>query len=78
MGPDVSRDDRYLMCFASTRSEIVVPIMVSKGVLGEIDLDSSRPSAFNQNDREFLEGAGSLLARYVEGRRFASHEASAL
>ena len=70
--PDVSKDPRYLMCFASTRSEIVVPIKGSKGVLGEIDIDSSRLSAFNQNDREILEQAASLLARYLESRRVPS------
>lgn len=46
--PDVSKDSRYLMCFASTQSEIVVPTKGSKGVLGEIDIDSDRLSAFNQ------------------------------
>jgi len=50
--PDVGKDPRYLMCFAATRSEIVVPIKGSKGVLGEIDTDSSRLSAFSENDRE--------------------------
>jgi len=64
--PEVSKDARYLMCFASTRSEIVVPIKGRKGVLGEIDIDSSRLSAFNQEDREILERAASLLARYLE------------
>src|SRR5207245_9155530 len=48
--PDVSKDPSYLMCFATTRSEIVVPIKGKKGVLGEIDIDSNRLSAFNQED----------------------------
>jgi L-methionine (R)-S-oxide reductase len=76
--PDVSKDARYVMCFASTRSQIVVPIKGSRVVLGEIDVDSSRLSAFNQNDREILERAASLLARHTEGRSFATHEPSAL
>jgi len=71
--PDVSKDPRYLMCFAATRSEIIVPIKGAKGVLGEIDIDSSRLSAFNENDRETLEGAASLLAHYLEGKSFVSH-----
>jgi GAF domain-containing protein len=71
--PDVRNDPRYLMCFVSTRSEIVVPIKGSKGVLGEIDIDSSRLSAFNENDREILQRAASLLARHLEGHRIASH-----
>lgn len=48
------------------------------GVLGEIDIDSSQLSAFNQNDREILERAASILARHIEGRSFVSHEPSAL
>ena len=72
MVADVSKDPRYLMCFASTRSEIVVPIKGSKGVLGEIDIDSSRLSAFNQNDREILEQAASLLAHHLESRHVPS------
>jgi L-methionine (R)-S-oxide reductase len=63
---DVSQDPRYLMCFPFTRSEIVVPIKGLRGVLGEIDIDSSRLSAFNQSDRELLEQAASLFARRLE------------
>jgi len=42
-------------------------------VLGEIDIDSSQVSAFNENDRETLEGAASLPAHYLEGKSFVSH-----
>jgi L-methionine (R)-S-oxide reductase len=52
---DVNADDRYLACFPSTRSEIVVPISYDGRVVGEIDIDSDRPAAFRQDDREFLE-----------------------
>jgi GAF domain-containing protein len=76
--PDVSKDPRYLMCFAATKSEIVVPIKGKKGVLGEIDIDSSRLSAFSQEDREILEEAASLLARRIESQYMMSHEPSAL
>ena len=75
---DVNKDSRYLMCFASTRSEIVVPIKGRTGVLGEIDIDSSRLSAFNQDDRETLEATASLLAGYLDGRHFESHDPSTL
>src|SRR5438552_4703348 len=76
--PDVSKDPSYLMCFATNRSEIVVPIKGKTGVLGEIDIDSNRLSAFNQEDRETLEEAPSLLARRIEGEDMISHEPSAL
>ncbi|MGB2874166.1 MAG: GAF domain-containing protein, partial [Gaiellaceae bacterium] len=42
---DVNADSRYLACFPSTRSEIVVPITYQGRVVGEIDIDSDRPAA---------------------------------
>jgi L-methionine (R)-S-oxide reductase len=60
--PDVSRDSRYLACFASTRSEIVVPIRAGARVIGEIDIDSGTPDAFSDADRSFLETVAALLA----------------
>ncbi|HET7405405.1 MAG TPA: GAF domain-containing protein [Candidatus Bathyarchaeia archaeon] len=64
--PDVNRDPRYLACFASTRSEIVVPIIGKKAVLGEIDIDSDRPSAFNAEDQKSLEAVARKLAIALE------------
>ena len=64
--PDVSQDHRYLMCFPSTRSEIVVPIRGKNGVIGEIDIDSDRMAAFSKLDEEFLEAAAGELATYLE------------
>jgi L-methionine (R)-S-oxide reductase len=52
---DVNADDRYLACFPSTRSEIVVPIFDEGRVVGEIDIDSDRPAAFDSEDRALLE-----------------------
>jgi L-methionine (R)-S-oxide reductase len=59
---DVNADSRYLACSVETKSEIVVPIMQGTEVLGEIDIDSDRPSAFGTKDRELLEPIASLLA----------------
>ena len=61
---DVNADPRYLACFPSTRSEIVVPIAREGRVLGEIDIDSDRPAAFTEDDRAFLERVASLVAPY--------------
>ena len=52
---DVNADPRYLACFPSTRSEIVVPIAHEGRVVGEIDIDSDRPAAFGEDDRALLE-----------------------
>ena len=59
---DVNADPRYLACFPSTRSEIVVPISHEGRVVGEIDIDSDRQAAFGDHDRAFLERVAELLA----------------
>jgi GAF domain-containing protein len=61
---DVNADPRYLACFPSTRSEIVVPIALDGRVVGEIDIDSDRPAAFGDDDREFLERVAELVAAH--------------
>ncbi len=54
--PDVTRDTRYLACDSKTRSEIVVPIRNDAGEpIGEIDIDSYKPNAFTDAEKERLE-----------------------
>jgi L-methionine (R)-S-oxide reductase len=60
--PDVNADPRYLACFASTRSEIVVPIFDGGAVVGEIDIDGTDLDAFDATDARFLEEVTALLA----------------
>jgi L-methionine (R)-S-oxide reductase len=62
---DVNADERYLACFASTRSEIVVPIAYEGRVVGEIDIDSDRPGAFGAEDRAFLERVALLISAHT-------------
>ena len=59
---DVSKDPRYLQCFLSTKSEIVVPIMNPGAVIGEIDIDGDQLDAFSSLDREFLEAIAKKLS----------------
>jgi GAF domain-containing protein len=59
---DVNADPRYLACFASTRSEIVVPIVYQGRVVGEIDIDSDEAAAFTDDDRAFLERVATLIS----------------
>ncbi len=59
---DVSADPRYLACFASTKSEIVVPIFDGGEVIGEIDIDGSDLDAFDSTDARFLEEIAAFLA----------------
>lgn len=62
---DVSSDDRYLACFVSTRSEIVVPIKKNGKIVGEIDIDSDIPNAFDSKDAVFLEKIADMLAKHI-------------
>ena len=64
---DVQKDPRYLPTFWSTKSEIVVPILhESTGrVAGLIDVESDKPNAFSDDDRDFLEHAAVLLAHVI-------------
>jgi L-methionine (R)-S-oxide reductase len=61
---DVNADDRYLACFLSTRSEIVVPISYEGRVVGEIDIDSDQLAAFTDEDRAFLERVAVLISAH--------------
>jgi len=62
---DVSKDHRYLACFVSTRSEIVVPIKKNGAVVGEIDIDSDIANAFNESDVVFLEKVADMLCEHI-------------
>jgi putative methionine-R-sulfoxide reductase with GAF domain len=62
---DVNADERYLACFPSTRSEIVVPVAYEGRVVGEIDIDSDTPAAFNDDDRAFLERVALLISAHA-------------
>lgn len=64
---DVNADPRYLACFPSTRSEIVVPIVHEGRVVGEIDIDSDRPAAFGGDDRAALERVARLISAAAAG-----------
>ena len=63
--PDVNADSRYLSCFVSTKSEIVVPIKRNGEVVGEIDIDSDVVDAFKDEDALFLEKVADMLSRYI-------------
>ncbi|RLF35807.1 MAG: GAF domain-containing protein [Thermoplasmata archaeon] len=63
--PDVSKDKRYLSCFLSTKSEIVVPIKKNNKIIGEIDIDSDLLKAFDKKDLIFLEKTAKMLSNIL-------------
>src|SRR5512138_3795919 len=62
---DVNSDPRYLACSLKTKSEIVVPIKKGETILGEIDIDSDKPAAFNDTDKKLLESIASKLSQIL-------------
>jgi GAF domain-containing protein len=62
---DVNSNDRYLSCFVSTKSEIVVPIKKGKKIIGEIDIDSDTINAFTIDDKIFLEKIADMLIKHI-------------
>lgn len=60
---DVRKDARYLPTFHTTRSEVIIPIVnEEKQVVGMLDAESEKTSAFQAEDRQFLERAAGLIA----------------
>jgi L-methionine (R)-S-oxide reductase len=66
--PDVHAFPGHIACDSAARSEIVVPIRDAKGELvAVLDLDSHQPAAFDEDDREGLEGIAERLRAYLNG-----------
>lgn len=62
---DVASDPRYLACSLDTQSEIVVPLRAGNRIVGEIDVDSHSPAAFDEKDRTFLEECATIIGRFI-------------
>jgi len=63
--PDVNSDNRYLSCFVSTKSEIVIPIKKNGKIVGEIDIDSDKTAAFSREDCDFLNLVADLISPFI-------------
>ena len=59
---DVAADPRYLTTHTTTRSEIVVPVVRDRGVVGLIDVESEVPGAFDEHDKQLLERCAAVMA----------------
>jgi len=63
---DVTKDPRYLACSLETKSEIVVPVFVHGGVVGELDIDSHFPSAFTVEHQKLVQYCAMLVGKKLE------------
>jgi GAF domain-containing protein len=67
--PDVCAFPGHIVCDATSRSEIVVPLLQNGQLLGVLDLDSSQLDRFDQEDSAGLNAAAALLVESSDLRR---------
>jgi L-methionine (R)-S-oxide reductase len=62
---DVATDPRYLTNQDTTGSELIVPILIAGAVVGTLDVEDPRTSAFEESDvRRFERLAGTLTGLF--------------
>lgn len=59
--PDVHAFPDHIACDSASRSELVVPLVAGRRVLGVLDLDSRRLAGFDDVDRAGCEGLVRIL-----------------
>ena len=62
---DVSKQDNYIACSIDVKSEIVIPLFLDGKNIGQIDIDSNTPKAFDAKDEQFLEAVNKLVAAFL-------------
>lgn len=60
--PDVRRDRRYKPGLRDARSSLTVPLRFGDKVVGVLNVESDRPAAFSEDDRQFAEIFGTYVA----------------
>jgi len=66
---DVAQDPRYVKLVASTRSELVVPLVLKDRVIGVLDLESSLVGRFSERHVKVLTPFASQVAIAIENAR---------
>ncbi len=60
--PDVQRDPRYIPGLDHARSSLTVPLFLHDKVIGVFNVESDKPGAFTEDDRQFAEIFGRNVA----------------
>ena len=66
---DVRKDPRYVMINPETRSEMAVPLVYKGKVIGVLDLEHTRASAFNEDHERALSTLAGQVAISIENAR---------
>ena len=61
---DIDKDEDYLLTFTNTKSEIVVLVFDKTGnpIVGTIDVEGEKKSAFGDEDVKFLEDCAKKIS----------------
>ena len=62
---DVEAFPGHIACSSLSRSEIVVPLFSEGVVVGEIDIDSTELSTFDDTDRKYLEQVAEIIVPFM-------------
>jgi GAF domain-containing protein len=62
---DVLADPDYYATVALTRSELAVPVLRDGSVVGVVNVEANRVSAFGDNEQAVVESVASLLGFYL-------------
>lgn len=65
--PDVQAFPGHIACDSASQSEIVVPLIKDRRVLGVLDLDSPQPDRFDDVDRAGLEALAAVWLAASDG-----------
>ncbi|PIX23944.1 MAG: histidine kinase [Deltaproteobacteria bacterium CG_4_8_14_3_um_filter_43_13] len=67
--PDVTRDKRYIKIDKDVKSELAVPLILEDEVIGVVNVDSTRASAFTQEDMELIFTLASQSAKIIQNAK---------
>ncbi len=66
---DVHSDPRYLMTMDAVRSEMAIPMVIGRKLVGVIDLQSIETNAFSADDRALMVLLASRIAAFIQNAR---------
>lgn len=80
VSPDVATDPFYFKnpSLPDTRSEMAVPLMIGQRLIGALDVQSSRTSAFGESDIRLVEAIASDLAFAIDHARLSQEQKTRL
>lgn len=66
LAPDVTKDAKYVKIDKNIKSELAVPLILEDEVIGVVNVDSTRASAFTNEDMEMLFTLASQSAKVIQ------------